>query len=125
MTPTTSYRAALALALFSPLFVLWISGAVGIVGAEGDRADLLYLGALGVGVVGTLLARFRPAGMARAMAATAVAMGLAGVVALAAGLVPAYNPAAESLGLSGLFAALFAGAAWLFRRAATHTEAVA
>ncbi|WP_412069342.1 hypothetical protein [Rubrivirga sp. IMCC43871] len=118
MTSTTSYRAGLGLALFAPLFVLWISGAVGIVGAEGDRADLLYLGALGVGGVGAVLARLRAAGMAWAMAATAVAMGLAGVVALAAGLVPAYNSAAEILGLSGLFAALFAGSALLFRRAA-------
>ncbi|WP_412061519.1 hypothetical protein [Rubrivirga sp. IMCC45206] len=118
MTPTTFYRAGLGLAVFALLAVLWISGAVGIVGAEGDRADLLYVGALGVGVVGAVVARLRASGMVWAMGATAVAMMLAGVVALAAGLVPAYNPAAEILGLSGLFATLFAGSAWLFGRAA-------
>lgn len=125
MSSSSSYRAGLGLALLAPAFVLWVSGAVGIVGASGDRADLLFVGALAVGGVGALLARFRPAGMARAMAATATALLLAGVAALAAGMVPAYNSAAEILGLSGLFAALFAGSAWLFHRAATGGEAPA
>ena len=119
MTTTSFYRAGLGLALVSSLFTLWLMGAVGIVGAEGDRADLLFVGALGVAVVGALAARFRAVAMARAMAAAAVAFVVAGVAALALGTVPAYNSAAEVLGLSGMFAALFAGSAWLFRRAAS------
>ncbi len=117
MTPSTFYRAGLGLAVFSTLFTLWLMGAVGIVGAEGDRADLLFVGALGVGAVGSLAARFRSAGMAWAMGATSVAFVLAGAVALAAGTVPAYNSAAEVLGLS----AMFAGSARLFHRASATT----
>lgn len=56
--------------------------------------------------------------MAWAMAAAAVALVLAGAVALAVGLVPVTNSAAEVLGLSVGFAALFAGSAWLFHAAA-------
>ena len=117
MTSSTFYRAGVGLAIVAALLTLWIMGAVGIVGAEGARADLLFVAALGIGVVGAAVARLRARGMARAMAATAVGLVLAGVVALAGGLVPAYNSAAEVVGLSVGFAALFASSARLFARA--------
>ena len=78
----------------------------------------MFLGALGVGVGGAAVARLRAPGMVWAMGATAASLVVAGVVALAAGMVPAYNTWVEVLGLSGGFAALFAGSAWLFHRAA-------
>lgn len=123
MTPTTAYRAALALAAGTALFLLMAMGALGIIGAEGDRADLMYLGVLAVGAVGSLAARLRPRPMAMAMVATAAAVAVVGMIALAAGLGP-MNPRIEIIGLTGMFMALFLASAWLFHRAAgVHTRA--
>jgi hypothetical protein len=95
-------------------------GAVGIIGDSGDSADLLYSGVLAVGAVGSVVARFRPLGMARVLVAMAIVQLSVGVIALIAGMVPSYNSPLEILGLSGFFVVLFTGSAWLFRRAARH-----
>lgn len=119
MTPKSTYRLAAAAAVGTALFLLWGMGALGIVGVEGDRADLMYLGALALGLGGAIVARFRPRGMARAMGVTAVATLGVGLVALVLGKHQAeYSSVAEILGLSGMFALLFGGSAWLFRSAA-------
>lgn len=113
-----AYRLGLAVALGAALFLVWGVGALGIIGA-GGRPDLMYLGALAVGVVGALLARFRSSGMAWALAATALALLVVAGIALVAGLhqEPGAS-AAEILGISGMYAALFGLSAWLFRRSA-------
>lgn len=103
------------MALVAALLLLWVSGAVGITDSE---ADLLYVLALAVGVVGAFVARFRPHGMMRAMYATALALASAGAVALVAGMVPAHNSVFEILSITGLFTVLFVGSALLFRKAA-------
>jgi hypothetical protein len=113
-----AYRLGLAVALGAALFLVWGVGALGIIGA-GGRPDLMYLGALAVGVVGALLARFRSSGMAWALAATAIALVVVAGIALIAGL--HHEPGAsavEILGISGMYAALFGLSAWLFRRSA-------
>lgn len=117
-TDSTAYRAGAGVALATAFLLVWTIGAVGIIGASGDRADLMYAGVLAVGAVGAVLARFRPRGMASAMVATALAQALVAGIALIAGLVPAYNPAYEILGINGFFAALWLGSAGLFRKAA-------
>lgn len=114
MTARTRYRLALAVAVGTALFLLWGIGALGIIGAGGPP-DLMYVAALGVGLVGAVLARLRAPGMAVALAATATVTVLVGVVAVAAGLHRNEGASvAEILGLSGMFAALFALSAWLF-----------
>lgn len=119
MSTRTRYRMALALAIGTALFLLWAMGAVGILGVEGDTADRLYLAVLAVALVGSALARLRAAGMARTMIVTAAAVCLVGVAALAMGKhQAAYSSVPEILGLTGMFAALFAGSGWLFRSAA-------
>ena len=55
--------------------LVWINLAVGIIGSEDNPANLMYGGVLAVGVAGAVAARFRPGGMARALAATALAQG--------------------------------------------------
>lgn len=114
-TSDTAYRTGVGMALVAGLLLLWVSGAVGITDSE---ADLLYFLALVVGLVGAFVARFRPDGMARAMFVTALALASAGVIALVAGMVPAYNSAFEILGITGFFVVLFVGSALLFREAA-------
>ncbi|MGP4101646.1 hypothetical protein [Nonomuraea sp. KM90] len=115
----TAYRSGVGVAIATALFLLWLMGAVGVIGTEGDRADLMYFGVLAVGVVGAVIARFRPSGMARALLATASAQALVAVIALIAGKHQAPNASvAEIVVLNGIFVALFVGSAWLFRRAA-------
>ena len=118
MSPRTAYRWALLVALVAALLLVWLSLGVGIIGADGDRANAMYLGVLAVGALGAVIARFRPRGMARALVATALAQALVTAVALSLGLGAPYSPPLEIVGLNGLFIGLFGASAWLFRRAA-------
>jgi len=117
MTRNRAYRAGVGVALAAALILVWANAAVGIIGSEGNPANLMYAGVLAVGVVGAVVARFRPEGMARALVATALAQGLVAVVALAAGLGSTASGPLEILALNGVFAALWLMSAWLFRKA--------
>jgi len=77
------YRVAAGVAILAAFLLVWINGAVGMIGSEDDPINLLFLGVLAIGGVGALLARFRPRGMAVAMLATAAAQALAGLSGLA------------------------------------------
>lgn len=79
------YRAGVGAAVVGGFLVAWVNGAVGMIGSEGNPYNLLFLAAIAVGAIGALIAWFKPAGMARALYATAAAHALVGVVALAAG----------------------------------------
>lgn len=114
-TGNIAYRAGVGVAIAAAFLLVWINAAVGITDSD---ADAMYLLVLAIGIVGSFVALFRPAGMARAMFATALATALVGVIALIAGVVPAHNSAFEILGITGLFVALWVGSALLFRQAA-------
>ncbi|MEE9166159.1 MAG: hypothetical protein V3U24_01645 [Candidatus Neomarinimicrobiota bacterium] len=113
------YRAAVGVAVAAALLLVWMNLAVGIIGNEENPANLMYIGVLAVGIVGSLIARFEPNGMARAMFATALAQALVAVIALIAGL-GSMGPIwpRDILILTGFFAALWVGSALLFRKAA-------
>ena len=113
-----AYAAGIVLALAAGLLQTWVNFAVGIIGSEDNTANWIYVGVLAVAALGAAVARLRPAGMARAMAAAAVAQILAFAVAWAAGL-----------GFTGpitvFFAGLWLAAAWLFHRAARQPTGAA
>ncbi|HUR95060.1 MAG TPA: hypothetical protein VMY76_10780 [Gemmatimonadales bacterium] len=113
-----AYRAAVAVALGAALTLVWLNLAVGVIGTEDDRANLMYVGVLAVGGVGAVIARLRPRGMAHALFATALAQAVAGAIALTLRLGDPWSPPAELLLLNGVFVALFTGSGWLFRQAA-------
>lgn len=115
---TTAYRSAIGVALAAAFLLVWLSLGVGIIGKDGDPANLMYFGVLAVGMIGAVFARLRPQGMARALFATALAQALVAAIALMAGLGLPWSGTAEILVLNGCFIALFAASAWLFRRAA-------
>lgn len=114
----TAYRSAIGLALAAACILVWLSLGVGIIGADGDPANLMYLAVLAIGIVGAIVARFQPMGMARALLAMALAQGCVAAIAVIAGLGLPWSGPAEILLLNGFFVAMFAGSAWLFRRAA-------
>ncbi len=113
-----AYRAAVGVALAAALLLVWINLAVGIIGTEDNPANLMYIGVLAVGIIGALIARFQPHGMARALFATALAQALVAVIALIAGLGSPWSGPGEILFLNGFFVALFVGSALLFRKTA-------
>jgi hypothetical protein len=114
----TAYRAAVGVALAAAFLLVWINLAVGIIGDSGDLANLMYIGVLAVGIIGAIVARFRPRGMARALFAMAIAQASVAVIALIFGLGSGSPPGVLGiLILNGFFAALFVGSALLFRHA--------
>jgi hypothetical protein len=117
-TPSTAYRAALGLALFASFSLVWLGLGVGIIGADGDRTNLLYGGVLLVGLAGAFIVRLRASGMARTLVAMAVTQAAIAVLAVLAGWGMPWSPPAEILILNAGFVALFLGSAWLFRRGA-------
>src|ERR671917_935081 len=112
------YRLAVGVALAAASILAWLTLDVGIIGRDGDPANLMYFGVLAVGIIGAIVARFRPHGMARALFVMALAQALVAVIALIFGLGLPWSPPAEILALNGFFVALFLGSAWLFRDAA-------
>jgi hypothetical protein len=117
-TGNGAYRAAVAVALAAAFILVWINLAVGIIGTEDNPANLMYGGVLAVGIVGAVLARCRPRGMARALLATALAQAAAAVAAVIGGWGYPASPPLELALLNGGFAALWLASAWLFRKAA-------
>ncbi len=118
-TDNTAYKSAVGLALATAFILVWTILAVGALGRAGDLADLMYIGVLAVGIIGAIIARFQPHGMARALFATAVAQALVAMIALIAGMHQApYSSVGEILSYNGFFVALFLGSARLFRNAA-------
>jgi len=116
MTRNTAYRAAVGVALAAAFLLVWANGAVGIIGSEGNPANLMFAGVLAVGLVGAAVARLRPRGMARALVATALAQALVAVIALVAGM-------GHILVATAFFGALWLASAWLFRRATLEPAA--
>lgn len=117
-TGNITYRFAVGVALVAAFLLAWLSLGVGIIGRDGDPANLMYFGVLAVGIIGALIARFRPRGMARALFATAVAQAVVAIIALSAGLGEPWSGPLELSALNGFFVTLFIGSALLFRRAA-------
>jgi hypothetical protein len=112
----TAYRLAVVLALTAALLIVWLNAAAGLIGIEDDDvANLLYVGVLAIGSIGAIVARLQPRGLARALSATALVQALVGAVAPA---LPNTASTAQIVIVHGVFVALFAGAALLFRHAA-------
>lgn len=114
-----AYRLGAGVAVFAALFLVWANLAVGVIGDEGNPANLMYAGVLAVGLLGSVVAGFRPIGMAWAMSATALAMAVVAGVAVAAGQAGGdARLIGEVLGVTGMFVVLFLTSAGLFRWAA-------
>ena len=114
-----AYRLGCAFAVGAAFLLIWVNGAVGFFGNEGNPANLMFLGVIALAAGGATLARARPAGMARTMAVAAAAQVLVGGLGYAAGwsspgAAGDYEVAVGTI----LFTALWLAAAGLFRKAA-------
>jgi hypothetical protein len=114
----TTYRVAAGVGLAAGFLLLWVNGAVGLIGSDDNPANMMYGGVLIVGAIGAAIARLEPLGMARALFATAVAQFLVPVVALIAWPNDFSPGIAGVFALSFFFVLMFIGSALLFRHAA-------
>ncbi len=115
-----TYRAAIGVALATTLTLIWVIGAVGLIGAEGDTFDLMYGAVLAVGIIGAILARFQPRAMAHALFATAFTQGMVTFITLT---IIGHYTVIGSFGWillsNGLFVMLWIGSALLFLHASS------
>lgn len=108
-----AYRAAFGLATLAGFLMVWANLAVGIVGNEDNKTNLIFYGIVLTGLVGAFVAELRPSGMARTMVALAAVQGLAAVVV---GTGPEGFP--QLYVFSAVYAAIWLTCAWLFHTAA-------
>ncbi|GAB3578975.1 hypothetical protein [Hymenobacter daeguensis] len=121
-------RVAAGVAVAAGLLLIWGNLAVGLIGSEHNPANLLYGGVPAVALLGAFVARFRPLGMSNAMFAAALTYVLVTAVALFVWKPtgPAAEPQVPMLNVlvaNGFFAALWAVAGLLFRRASATSAA--
>jgi hypothetical protein len=99
-----AYRFGAIGAVVATFLTIWVNGAVGMIGSEGNPYNFLFLGVPFVALLGAILARFKARGMAAATTAAAAVQAALGL----------YGLSADPLG--GAFSTGFAGF-WLIAAA--------
>lgn len=113
------YRFAFGVGLAGMFLLGWVSGAVGIIGSENNSVNLMYWAVPVVGLIGSLISRFKPRGMACTLFTVALVQFLVPVVALIISPEVSWG----NVGVIGvfvfnfIFVLLFMLSALLFRRA--------
>jgi hypothetical protein len=121
------YRIAIAFSLGTTFLMIWANLAVGLIGSGPHAGNMMYLGVIAVGIIGTIFSRFTSTGLERTMYAMAFAVVLVAVIALMANMqnYPG-SSVTEIIGVNGFFAMLFTVAGLLFRYVAIeqsqHTQ---
>ena len=114
-----AYTAATAIALLVSFLSIWFTGAVGIIGNESEPSNLLFIGVVAIALAGSIVALFRPSGMAVAMLVAAVGQASVPIVASLIGdsrMSAIWAP--EVIVLTIIFTAMWLASARLFRVAA-------
>lgn len=115
-TADIAYRAGAGVALVAVFLLVWVNGAVGVIGSENNSANLMYGGVLAIGIIGAAIVRFRAGGMAHTLFAMAGAQALVAIIALIGRLGAPESGPLEIIAVNGFFVALFVGSALLFRQ---------
>lgn len=116
------YRAAVFLALMSTFLLAWVVGAVGVIGEENPGNALYGLVVLAL-LVGAVIARFKPRGMARALTVVAVLQALVPVVAVVLWPTDFAPGVVRVFILNGAWVAMFGASAFLFFQSTQTTTA--
>lgn len=103
-----AYRAGAFLGIGAALVLVWANLAVGLVGSEGNAANLWFMAVPVVGLIMAAVGRFAAQGLVRAMLAMVVAQIVAGV---------AVGGTVEAIAITLVWSAAWLACAWLFRRA--------
>ncbi|MBT8237575.1 MAG: hypothetical protein KJN65_02930 [Croceitalea sp.] len=119
----TTYRMAFFIGLLGAFLLFWVNGAVGLIGSENQDANLLYAAVFIVGLVGSLIARFKARGMSTTLFIAACVQMLVPITALLIWPPSEISWAPSVFGvflLSGFFAFLFYISGMLFKRTADN-----
>jgi hypothetical protein len=120
LSDSLAYRAGAVVALAAAFLLIWINLAVGIIGNEDDPHNAAYFCEVLLAAATAFTARLRPAGMTRAMLATAGFQLLVTALAANDGWGASEPPGATGVLVLNLgFAALWLASAGLFRKAAS------
>ena len=79
------YRLGGLIALLACVGLVWVNGAVGFLGNEDNPANLMFLGVIAIAVVGSVIVRFKAAGLSKVLFAAAAAQVLVGAIGYFAG----------------------------------------
>ena len=112
-----AHRVATGIALLAAFAIFWGNLAVGFIGSEENPANSMYFVALLVGAICAGLARFTPAGMARTMFVTALAVFLVPAIALVVRPHDFSPGVVQVFGLNFAFVLMFVVSGFLFRYA--------
>lgn len=112
-----AYRLGAGLAVGTGFLLVWVSLAVAVIGDD-NPANVLYLGAILAGLIGTGVARFQPQGMARAAFAAAAVTFFVPIVAWFVDANDFSPGVAQVFLLNSVFVLMFATAGLLFSHAA-------
>ena len=63
LTNQGAYRLAIGIGLAAVLMLIWLSLGVGIIGKDGDPANLMYFGVMAIGIIGAIIKHLQPLGM--------------------------------------------------------------
>ena len=119
-----AYRAGVVMAIGTSFLLVWANLAVGLIGSGPNTGNILYMGVLVVLMAGIYLSKFKPAGMERAMFASAFSVILVGVVALLMNMQQYPGSSViEIIGVSMFFATPYFIAGLLFRFVALEQAA--
>ncbi len=113
-----TYSIATGIAVGTALLMMWANLAVGIIGSEDNPANIMYLWVIGVGVVGAVIAQFKPKGMSYALLAAALTQVIVVVIAYIEGNGNTFSEFRELITVNGFFIALWIISSSLFRQAA-------
>lgn len=118
-----AFRAAFGIGVLNTLGLVWLNAAVGIIGNEGNPANLMFAAVLAIAVGGTIATRFRSRKMVSVMFWTAAAQFFAGFAALSMGWGSdgARYPY-DIIGCTGAFTVAWLVAAILFRADAKRSR---
>lgn len=117
------YRGGVAVALATSFLLVWVNGAVGIIGDEDNPANLMFMVVILMAIAGAAAARFEAAGMARAMFVAAAAQTIIAVIVVANQLGASEPPGFPGVPILVLgFAGIWGLSGLLFRQAAANTS---
>lgn len=126
-----AYRAAVGIALGACFLLIWVNGAVGIIGSENNDFNLWYAGVIAVGLIGALISRLKAERLSFTLFAMALAQALIAIYALLTGeqhaLTGVYHSSTirsviQIIGVNGFFIVLFVLSGLFFRYADREQE---
>lgn len=111
-----AYKIALGLSIAGVGILLWMSLGIGIIGEDGNPNNRVYFIIPAIGILGALLSRLKPSGLALTLATMALSQAIIAIVAVLRQAGMPWSGPGELLLLNGFFILLFILSALLFRR---------